>query len=84
MTLISQSLKRLMQILTIRFVVGMFLTVHVNLPVRKDSIVIPRNAISYSLFSQSAFTLEPKIKDGQPVEASYTSIEWRYENSQYR
>lgn len=62
----------------------MFLTVHVSLPVRKDSIVIPRNAISYSLFSQSAFTLEPEIKYGQPVEASYTSTGWRYENSQYR
>ena len=74
-----------MQILTIRFVVGMFLTFHIKLPVRKDLIWIPRNAILYSLFSQSAFILEPKIKDGHPVvEASYTSIEWRYENSQFR
>lgn len=51
----------------------MFLTVHVSLPVRKNSIVIPRNAISYSLYGQSVFTLEPVMKDGQPVKASYTS-----------
>ena len=51
----------------------MFLTVHVSLPVLKDSILIPRNAISYSLFRQSVFTLEHEMKDGQPVEASYTS-----------
>ncbi|MDE4959484.1 efflux transporter periplasmic adaptor subunit, partial [Francisella tularensis subsp. holarctica] len=50
-----------------------FLTVHVSLPVRKNSIVIPRNAISYILYGQSVFTLEPVIKDGQPVKASYTS-----------
>lgn len=52
---------------------GMFLTVHVNLPVIKDSIVIPRNAISYSLYGQSVFTLEPVMEDGKPKKASYTS-----------
>lgn len=56
-----------------KIVPGMFLTVHVNLPVKKDSIVIPRNAISYSLYGQSVFTLEPVMENGKPVNASYTS-----------
>ncbi|MBY7734556.1 efflux RND transporter periplasmic adaptor subunit [Francisella philomiragia] len=56
-----------------KIVPGMFLTVHVSLPVKKNSIVIPRNAVSYSLYGQSVFTLEPVMKDGKPVMASYTS-----------
>ena len=52
---------------------GTFLTVHVNLPVVKDAIVIPRNAISYSLYGQSVYTLTPEIEDGKPKKASYTS-----------
>ncbi|AJI44676.1 efflux RND transporter periplasmic adaptor subunit [Francisella tularensis subsp. novicida] len=56
-----------------KIVAGMFLTVHVSLPTIKNAIVIPRNAVSYSLYGQSVFTLEPVMKDGQPVKASYTS-----------
>ena len=52
---------------------GTFLTVHVNLPVVKDAIVIPQNAISYSLYGQSVYTLTPEIEDGKPKKASYTS-----------
>ncbi|AJC48236.1 efflux RND transporter periplasmic adaptor subunit [Allofrancisella guangzhouensis] len=53
---------------------GMFLTVHVNLQPKEDSIVIPRNAISYSLYGESVYTLEPAIdKDGKTQKASYTS-----------
>lgn len=53
---------------------GMFLTVHVNLPIKKNSIVIPRNAIAYSLYGESVYTLEPVLdKDGKPQKVSYTS-----------
>ena len=53
---------------------GMFLTVNVSLPPKKDSIVIPRNAITYSLYGQSVFTLKPETsKDGKPKKTSYTS-----------
>lgn len=54
---------------------GMFLTVHVSLPDVKNSIVIPRNAISYSLYGQSVYTLTPEMEDGKPKKASYTSTE---------
>lgn len=56
-----------------KIVPGMFLTVHVNLPEKKDSIVIPRNAIAYSLYGQTVYTLKPIIEDGKPKKASYTS-----------
>ena len=57
-----------------QIVPGMFLTVHVNLPIKKDSIVIPRNAISYSLYGESVFTLKPVLdKDGKKEKVSYTS-----------
>ena len=56
-----------------KIVPGMFLTVHVGLPVKKNSIVIPRNALSYSLYGQSVFTLNPVMKNGKPATASYTS-----------
>ncbi|QIW10855.1 efflux RND transporter periplasmic adaptor subunit [Francisella sp. LA112445] len=57
-----------------QIVPGMFLTVHVNLPIKKDSIVIPRNAISYSLYGESVYTLKPVLdKDGKPEKVSYTS-----------
>jgi membrane fusion protein (multidrug efflux system) len=52
---------------------GTFLTVHINLPAVKDAIVIPRNAISYSLYGQSVYTLTPEMEDGKPKKASYTS-----------
>ncbi|GAB4222003.1 MAG: efflux RND transporter periplasmic adaptor subunit [Francisella sp.] len=56
-----------------KIVPGMFLTVQIKLPVKKDAIVIPRNAIAYNLYGQTVFTLEPVVKDGKPVKASYTS-----------
>ncbi|QIV95027.1 efflux RND transporter periplasmic adaptor subunit [Allofrancisella frigidaquae] len=53
---------------------GMFLTVHVNLPPKENSIVIPRNAVSYSLYGESVYTLKPALNpDGKPQKASYTS-----------
>jgi len=52
---------------------GTFLTVHVNLPSVKDAIVIPRNAITYSLYGQSVYTLTSEMEDGKPKKASYTS-----------
>lgn len=54
---------------------GMFLTVQVSLPDVKNSIVIPRNAISYSLYGQSVYTLNTVMEDGKPKKASYTSTE---------
>ncbi len=56
-----------------QIVSGTFLTVHVNLPDVKNAIVIPRNAISYSLYGQSVYTLTPEMEDGKPKKASYTS-----------
>ncbi|MED7788177.1 efflux RND transporter periplasmic adaptor subunit [Francisella sp. 19X1-34] len=57
-----------------QIVPGMFLTVHVNLPIKKDSIVIPRNAIAYSLYGESVYTLQPALdKAGKPEKVSYTS-----------
>lgn len=58
-----------------KIVPGMFLIVHVGLPVVKDSIVIPRNAVSYSLYGQSVYTLTPEMEDGKPKKATYTSTE---------
>ena len=52
---------------------GTFLTVNVSLPAVKDAIVIPRNAISYSLYGQSVYTLTPEMEDDKPKKASYTS-----------
>ena len=52
---------------------GTFLTVHVNLPAIKNAIAIPRNAISYSLYGQSVYTVTLEMEDGKPKKASYTS-----------
>ncbi|MED7789488.1 efflux RND transporter periplasmic adaptor subunit [Francisella sp. 19X1-34] len=54
---------------------GMFLNVHVNLPDKKKSIVIPRNAINYSLYGESILTLTPELtKLGKPRKSSYSNI----------
>ena len=52
----------------------MFLTVEVQLPNKPDSIVVPRNAITYTLYGESIFTLTPELdKDGKTKKSSYTS-----------
>jgi membrane fusion protein (multidrug efflux system) len=54
----------------------MFLTVQVALPNKPDSIVVPRNSITYTLYGESIFTLTPILdKDGKPKKSSYTSSE---------
>ncbi|WP_150467299.1 efflux RND transporter periplasmic adaptor subunit [Francisella sp. SYW-9] len=53
---------------------GMFLDVHINLPSKGKSIVVPRNAIAYSLYGESILTLTPELnKSGKPKKAIYTS-----------
>lgn len=53
---------------------GMFANVHLMLPENKDVVVIPQNAITYTLYGNTAYVLEPDMKDGQPVKGSYTSF----------
>lgn len=53
---------------------GMFLNVRVVLPVIDQVIVLPRNAISYTLYGQSVFVLEPTLKNGKPVMAEYSAF----------
>lgn len=57
-----------------RILPGMFVTVHINLPIEKNAIVIPRNAINYNLYGESVYTLKTILDDdGKPTKASYTS-----------
>ena len=52
---------------------GMFVTVNVELPTIKDAIIVPRNAITYSLYGESVFTLNAiKDKNGKIVKATYS------------
>lgn len=53
---------------------GMFLNVQVVLPMIDKVIVLPRNAISYTLYGQSVFVLEPTLKNGKPVMAEYSAF----------
>ena len=53
---------------------GMFLNVRMILPVIDQVIVVPRNAISYTLYGQSVFVLEPTVKNGKPVMAEYSAF----------
>ncbi|QIW09551.1 efflux RND transporter periplasmic adaptor subunit [Francisella sp. LA112445] len=55
---------------------GMFLNIHINLQNEKDAVVIPRNAINYSLYGQSVLTLTQELDSlGKPKKAIYTSTE---------
>ncbi|MCF6775944.1 efflux RND transporter periplasmic adaptor subunit [Thiotrichales bacterium 19X7-9] len=53
---------------------GMFTDVHVMLGVDKNVVVIPQNAITYTLYGNSIYILTADMKDGKPVKGSYTSM----------
>ncbi|WP_411961311.1 efflux RND transporter periplasmic adaptor subunit [Francisella sp. SYW-9] len=53
---------------------GMFLNIHIDLQNEKGAVVIPRNAINYSLYGQSVLTLTKELdSSGNPKKAIYTS-----------
>jgi membrane fusion protein (multidrug efflux system) len=53
----------------------MFVNVSVNLPTVEKAIVIQRNAISYNIYGQFVYVLEPqKNKDGSIKKASWTDL----------
>ncbi|WP_116964157.1 efflux RND transporter periplasmic adaptor subunit [Fastidiosibacter lacustris] len=53
---------------------GMFLDVSVILPPIDNTIIIPRNAVSYALYGETVFVLVSDYKDGKPVIAEYSAF----------
>lgn len=53
---------------------GMYVDVRVMLPKLHDVIVIPRNAISYTLYGENVMVLDPVMENGSPVIAKYSSF----------
>lgn len=51
---------------------GMYVNVSIFLPKLTNVIVLPRNAITYSLYGAVAYTLEPAVEDGKQKMATYT------------
>ena len=54
---------------------GMFVNVSILLPVIEDAIVMPRTSVSYSLYGQTVFVLDPVMQDGKQVDATYSKFE---------
>lgn len=53
---------------------GMFLDVAVVLPPMKNTIILPRNAINYTLYGETVIVLNPDVKKGKPVIAEYSAF----------
>ncbi|WP_192484469.1 MULTISPECIES: efflux RND transporter periplasmic adaptor subunit [Cysteiniphilum] len=53
---------------------GMFLDVSLILPPIPNTIIIPRNAVSYTLYGETVYVLVPDFKDGQPVMSEYSAM----------
>lgn len=54
---------------------GMFVNVSVLLPEIKDAVVMPRTSVSYSLYGELVYVLEPVMKDGKQVDATYSKFQ---------
>lgn len=53
---------------------GMLLDVSLILPPIENTIIIPRNAVSYTLYGETVYVLVPDSKDGQPVMSEYSAM----------
>ncbi len=53
---------------------GMFLDVSVVLPAMPNTIILPRNAINYTLYGETVAVLNPVMKNGKPVMAEYSAF----------
>ncbi len=54
---------------------GMIVNVHILLPKIQDALVIPRNAISYTLFGENVYVLKRKQQNGEPMNVVYDKAE---------
>ncbi|WP_100551279.1 efflux RND transporter periplasmic adaptor subunit [Caedibacter taeniospiralis] len=53
---------------------GMFLDVSLILPPIENTIIIPRNAVSYTLYGETVYVLQPDYQEGKPVIAEYSEM----------
>ena len=53
---------------------GMFLDVNLILPPIPNTIIIPRNAVSYTLYGETVYVLVADSKDGKPVMSEYSAM----------
>ncbi|WP_119344565.1 efflux RND transporter periplasmic adaptor subunit [Facilibium subflavum] len=53
---------------------GMFLDVSVILPALDNIIILPRNAISYTLYGETVIVLKPVMKNGKQAIAQYSAF----------
>ena len=52
----------------------MFLNIHIILPIIEQVIILPRNAINYTLSGQSVFILVPTLENNKPIIAKYSNF----------
>ena len=53
---------------------GMFVDVDVVLPPLNNIIILPRNAINYTLYGETVYALQPDYKGGKPVISEYSAF----------